>query len=386
MLKKITVPISMIALAAMLSGMGRSAAATMTRSTIRSQIERCAKAEISLLPRRPRTGWVHGVLYIGLVDLYRATHDRQYLKPVLQVGGNVHWRLRSFHHRFNTELAGNSFCFGQAITSVYALNPGSVPLKPLETRCNEMLRYFKSAGDNPKKLAWWWCDSLFMAPAAFAHLSVLTHDPKYVNAMNRQWWLVTHTLYDPNERLFFRDHRFFKMKTANGKPVFWSRGEGWVLAGTARVLKYLPVHFPDRPKYIALFKHMAAKIASLQGRDGIWRPSLLDFPQFPTPESSGTALDCYAIAWGINHQVLSKNRYLPVAAKAWAGLLAMRNKQGDLAHVQRPGDRPAMVVPDVTKPYASGAFIMAGVQLMKLAPFTLPPVPQLAAPHHSTKP
>ncbi len=352
-------------------------AATISRARITAQIERCARVEISMLPRKPRTGWVHGVFYIGLVDLYRATGDKAFLQPVLNIGNKFHWHIRRFGHKLASEGSGNSYCFGQAVTSVASLRPGLVPLAPLEGRCNQMLQYFKTAGANPKKLAWWWCDSLFMAPTAFAHLSVLTHQSKYVDAMNQQWWFVTHLLYDKKEHLFFRDHRFFNKTAANGQKVFWARGEGWVLAGTARVLKYLPAHFPDRSRYVKLFHQMAAKIASLQGADGIWRPSLLDYHQFPTPESSGTALYCYAMAWGINHHLLNKKRYMPVVAKAWAGLLSMRNKAGDLAHVQKPGDRPAMVTPDVTKPYASGAFIMAGVQLLKLAPFTLPPIPKL---------
>jgi rhamnogalacturonyl hydrolase YesR len=352
-------------------------AAPINQAQILSQIQRCATVEISMLPHHPRSGWVHGVLYIGLIDLYRATGNKTFLQPVLKIGNQVHWHIRHFRRKLNSEISGNSYCFGQAITSISALHVDNVPLAPLQARCNQMLQYFQAAGNNPKKLAWWWCDSLFMAPTTFAHLSVLTHNPQYVNAMNKQWWMVTHLLYDKNQHLFFRDHRFFKMTAANGQGVFWSRGEGWVLAGTARVLKYLPENFPDRPRYIKLFQQMAEKIASLQGSDGIWRPSLLDFQQFPTPESSGTALDCYAIAWGINHHLLNKKQYLPVVAKAWAGLLAMRNKAGDLAHVQKPGDRPAMVTSDVTKPYASGAFIMAGVQLMKLAPLQLPPIPKL---------
>lgn len=352
-------------------------AATISRARIVSQIERCARVEISMLPRKPRTGWVHGVFYIGLVDLYRATGDKTFLQPVLNIGNQVHWHLRSLGRKLTGEASGNSFCFGQAITSIAALHPRSVTLTPLEARCNEMLRYFKASNGNPGKLAWWWCDSLFMAPATFAHLSILTHKSKYVDGMNKQWWLVTHLLYDKHEHLFFRDRRFFKKTAANGRKVFWSRGDSWVLAGTARVLKYLPADFPDRSRYIRLFNQMAAKIASLQGPDGIWYPSLLDYQQFPTPESSGTALYCYAMAWGINHHLLNKKRYMPVVAKAWAGLLAMRNKAGDLAHVQKPGDRPALVTPNVTKPYASGAFIMAGVQLAKLAPFTLPPIPKL---------
>ncbi len=352
-------------------------ASTLTRAEIRSQIQRSAKVEISMLPRYPRTGWVHGVLYIGLIDLYRATGNKSFLEPVLKIGERVHWHLRHASKKLNGQISGNSYCFGQAITSIYALQPGKATLAPLQARCNQMLKYFQTAGDNPNKLAWWWCDSLFMAPTTFAHLSALTHNARYVDAMNRQWWLVTHLLYDKKEHLFFRDHRFLNKTAANGQGIFWSRGEGWVLAGTARVLKYLPENFPARPRYVKLFRQMATKIASLQGPDGIWRPSLLDFKEFPTPESSGTALDCYALAWGINHHVLNRKQFLPVVAKAWAGLLAMRNKAGDLAHVQKPGDRPAMVTASVTKPYASGAFIMAGVQMMKLAPLKLPPIPKL---------
>ncbi|MGC9261396.1 MAG: glycoside hydrolase family 88/105 protein [Phycisphaerae bacterium] len=365
-------------LAAMLSLFAVSSrAASVNRAQILTQIQRCATAEISMLPHHPRTGWVHGVLYIGLIDLYRATGNQAFLQPVLKIGNQVRWRIRRFRQRLNSQTSGNSYCFGQAITSISALHVGHVPLAPLEARCNQTLHYFQAIGNNPGKLAWWWCDSLFMAPTTLAHLSMLTGNSEYLNAMNQQWWRVAHLLYDKKEHLFFRDHRFLKKNAANGQPVFWSRGEGWVLAGTARVLKYLPQNFPDRPRYINLFRQMAAKIASLQGSDGIWRPSLLDFRQFPTPESSGTALDCYALAWGINHHLLSPEQYLPVVAKAWAGLLAMRNKAGDLANVQKPGDQPAMVTPDVTEPYASGAFIMAGVQLMKLAPFTLPPIPRL---------
>ncbi len=372
----ILAPVLMAAILSLSAATSR--AGSITSAQILSQIQRCATVEISMLPHHPRTGWVHGVLYIGLIDLYRATGNKTFLQPVLKIGNQVHWNIRRFRRKLNSEISGNSYCFGQAITSVAGLHVVHVPLAPLKARCGQMLRYFRATGNNPKKLAWWWCDSLFMAPAAFAHLSQLAGDPQYVNAMNQQWWFVTRLLYDRKEHLFFRDHRFFKKKAANGRHVFWSRGEGWVLAGTARVLKYLPQNFPDRPRYIHLFQRMAAQIASLQGADGIWRPSLLDFKQFPTPESSGTALDCYALAWGINHHLLSRRRYLPVVAKAWAGLLAMRNKAGDLAYVQKPGDQPALATAKLTKPYASGAFIMAGVQLMKLAPLNIPPIPKLA--------
>ena len=378
MRKNIMAIYAIVLLAAVLVPAMRSAAATITQARILHQIERCANAEISKIKEPAPTGWVHGVLYTGLVELYRASGNNRYLEPVLKAGDHVKWHLDFGPRKLNLAQAGNSFSFGQAITGIYAINHKDVRIQPLKSCADQMLAYFKANASNPRKLAWWWCDSLFMAPPAFAHLSVLTHNPKYRNAMNQQWWAVTHLLYDKKEHLFFRDQSFFKTKSPNGQPVFWSRGNGWVIAGTAHTLKYLPETFPDRPRYVQLLRQMATKLASLQGPDGLWRTNLLDYNQFPMPESSGTALDCYGMAWGIHHHLLSKKKFMPVVAKAWAGLLAMRNKAGDIAHVQSPGDQPEAVTPDVTEPYASGAFIMAGAQLMKLAPFNLPAVTKAA--------
>ena len=42
------------------------------------------------------------------------------------------------------------------------------------------------------------------------------------------------------EHLYYRDSRYFDQREQNGAKVFWSRGNGWVLAGLARVLQYLP--------------------------------------------------------------------------------------------------------------------------------------------------
>ena len=38
-------------------------------------------------------------------------------------------------------------------------------------------------------------------------------------------------LFDKEEKLFYRDHRYFNQKEANGTKVFWGRGNGWVLGG-----------------------------------------------------------------------------------------------------------------------------------------------------------
>jgi hypothetical protein len=124
---------------------------------------------------------------------------------------------------------------------------------------------------------------------------------------------------------------------------------------------------------------MAAKLASLQQPDGTWRPSLVDPEEFPDSEMSGTALDCFAFAWGINNGILDRATYIGVAEKAWAALLASRRADGVPGYVQQVGGGPAAVSATGTQLYATGAFLMAAGQLASLAPVDIPPPPRLTA-------
>jgi unsaturated rhamnogalacturonyl hydrolase len=56
-------------------------------------------------------------------------------------------------------------------------------------------------------------------------------DTRYLDFAVTNWWRTTDYLYDKDEHLFFRDSTFFTKTEANGKKVFWSRGNGWVMAG-----------------------------------------------------------------------------------------------------------------------------------------------------------
>src|SRR5690606_29602915 len=108
------------------------------------------------------------------------------------------------------------------------------------------------------------------------------------------------------EHLYYRDSRYFHQKEKNGEKVFWSRGNGWVMGGLAKVLENMPADYPDRQKWIRLFQDMAKKIATLQQPDGTWHASLLDPASYPVTELSGTGFYCYALAWGLIHDLLDK--------------------------------------------------------------------------------
>jgi rhamnogalacturonyl hydrolase YesR len=211
-----------------------------------------------------------------------------------------------------------------------------------------------------------YADSLYGA-SALAMLAKATGDAKYLAYLHAFFWDVHAELFDADAGLFYRDKRFIGQTTKAGKKVFWSRGNGWVLGGIVRVLAYLPEDDPQRPRYVELFKTMAASVAKCQGEDGLWRPNLADPADVAVPESSGTGFFCYALAWGLNRGVLDRATYLPVVEKAWAALVRSVDAEGRVQWGQPVGDRPVALQQAQTHEYVTGTFLLAGSEMIKLA-------------------
>jgi rhamnogalacturonyl hydrolase YesR len=167
--------------------------------------------------------------------------------------------------------------------------------------------------------------------------------------------------------LFYRDASFLDKREQNGKNIFWSRGNGWVMAGLVRVLGAMPKNDPLRPKYVRQFQQMAAAVAPLQSRDGLWRPGLLDPDAYPLPENSGSAFITYALAYGVGENLLDRKRYLPVVQKAWAGLLSHVYEDGRLGCIQPIGAAPGDFTATSSYVYGVGAFLLAGSEIYKLS-------------------
>jgi rhamnogalacturonyl hydrolase YesR len=206
-----------------------------------------------------------------------------------------------------------------------------------------------------------------MSPPALVQASKATKDRRYLDFMNRMWWKTTDYLYDKDEHLYYRDSRFFDQRGPNGKKIFWSRGNGWVLAGLARVLQEMPADYEERPRYVALFREMAPKVASLQQSDGYWRSNLLDPEALPLPETSGTAFYVYGLAWGVNHGLLDRAAYEPAIERGWAALVRALHPDGKLGWVQRIGDQPGDTTAEGTEIYGVGALLLAGSEVHRLS-------------------
>lgn len=308
------------------------------------------------------TDWERGVFWSCVATAWKATGDQIYQLGVLNY--TLHTGFRTGP---NLRFADDLVC-AQSYLDIYPCINQPEALEPT-------INFIRNMLDNPQKGRedWWWCDSLFMAPPVFAGLSKQTGNLDYLFYMNKAWWDSVSYLQDPETGLFYRDSRYIpnkegtELREANGEKVFWSRGIGWVIAAIPRLLERIPEDFSDRALYIQLFQSLAQVIINYQHTDGFWRASLLDPDSFPAPESSATGLFCYALAWGINHKLLDKSKYLPVVKKAWKALESAVHQNGMLGWVQLPAFNPRDVKFEHNMDYGAGAFLLAGSEVQYLS-------------------
>jgi rhamnogalacturonyl hydrolase YesR len=312
--------------------------------------------------------WHYAAFWVGMTSLANVAEDPKYYDAIEKNGEANGWRPAARPGHADDQAITASYAY------VYSVERDRRMIGPTQARFDEMTT---KAFDEPltwdetaapiRDREWAWCDALFMAPPAMAQTSASVGDPKYFQLANRLWWKTTEFLYDKAERLYYRDSRFFQQKEPNGKKVFWSRGNGWVLAGAVRMLENMPQQDPDRGRYETLLREMAARIAPLQGSDGFWRASLLDPDSVPKPESSGTAFYVYAFAWGMNQGILDRATFEPVIRKGWTALTGAVLPAGKLGWVQEVGFKPGDVCWDRTEVYGAGGFLLAGSEVYRSA-------------------
>ncbi len=330
----------------------------LTHKDIQRAMKFVADWQIQQVATRANQDWTYAPLYLGLLATSTTTGDTKYHDLVLAMAQSFQWKLwadRPFH--------ADDEAIAQTYLSLFQEHPDPVRIADTKATFDALLK----RPDDPHKDLWWWCDALFMAPAGLARLAAITGDHAYIDVMNREWDLTQAHLYDPAEHLFSRDASFLQRREANGSKLFWSRGNAWVLAGTANVLRALPNDDPARPKYVALFREMAHRIAGLQQPDGLWRTGLLDQAAYPLPEVSGSAFFTYAITWGVNEGILDRPTYGPVVERAWNGMLQHIYADGRLGSIQPIGASPDAFSPQSSYVYGVGAFLLAGSELNRYA-------------------
>ena len=147
-----------------------------------------------------------------------------------------------------------------------------------------------------------WADSLYMLPPYLACIGEYDAALKHWNA----YW---NTLYDPASGLLA--HIWDETEQRCTDPAHWGTGNGWALAGLARLIKLLPeAYHTEKLQLIQKARQLLDQVLVYNRADGSFGNVIDDQTSFS--EYNLTQMTAYTIYRGISDGWLSQD-YLPTA-------------------------------------------------------------------------
>ena len=215
-------------------------------------------------PRNPRS-WQQGAFWVGMTRLADVSGEKRFREAILAMGRAKQWKPGPRLYHADDHVIAQSYLWAARHGA------GAEAIAPLRASFDAILARpaiahlsFYSAKDYE--------DDRLPAPLVLVrclvHVAAGLGGPRRsrpaIRATRISRWRNsgprTDFLYDPVEKLYFRDSRFFERRDDQGRKLFWSRGNGWVFAGIANLLDALPKDSPHRPRMEGLFREMAAKL------------------------------------------------------------------------------------------------------------------------------
>lgn len=166
-----------------------------------------------------------------------------------------------------------------------------------------------------------WIDDMFMITIIQSQAHAVTGKREYIDRAAKEMVAYLDELQRPNG-LFYH---------APDAPFFWSRGNGWMAAGMAELLRTVPESDPSRARIMEGYLRMMKSLKDYQMPGGMWN-QLIDDPAC-WAETSGTAMFAYAMITGVKQGWLDEEQYGPVARKAWLALIPYIDENGDVTEV-----------------------------------------------------
>ena len=326
-------------------------------------------------PAEVRAFWDHAAYHTGNIEVYKLLKDQEMLDYSIrwaeynQWKGATEsdpskWKYKKYGEGQDYVLFGDwHICF-QTHIYLYQLAPDEKKV----ARAKEVMGY---EADSKVNDYWWWADALYMVMPVMTKMYKLTGDTKYLRKLYENILYSDSIMLDQQTGLYFRDGKYVypKHQTASGKKDFWARGDGWVLAGLAKVLQDMPERYPRQPFFVEKYVNLARGVKRLQQLEGYWTRSMMDAEQAPGYETSGTAFFCYGLLWGVNNGYLSKKEFGPTIEKAWNYLATIAlQEDGIVGYVQPIGERaiPGQTVNANSQAnFGVGAFLLAACEYVR---------------------
>ena len=208
---------------------------------------------------------------------------------------------------------------------------GTVPLEIYienkDGRCKDLglsladAQWQTTTPDGITSEARYWIDDMYMIPLVQTQAFRATGDLKYLDRAALTMIAYFDKMQQPNGLFFHGTNAHF----------FWGRGNGWMAAGSAELLRSLPEDHPQHARILAGYRKMMAGLLANQMELGMWR-QLIDKPE-SWPESSGTAMFTFAMVTGVKSGWLDEKTYGPAARMAWLALVGNLDENANLREV-----------------------------------------------------
>ncbi|RYD31301.1 MAG: glycosyl hydrolase, partial [Verrucomicrobiaceae bacterium] len=167
----------------------------------------------------------------------------------------------------------------------------------------------------------YWIDDMYMIPLVQAQAFRATGEMKYLDRAALTMVAYLEKMQEPNGLFYHGTNAHF----------FWGRGNGWMAAGSAELLRSLPESHPKHAIILEGYRKMMAGLLANQTEDGMWR-QLIDKPE-SWPETSGTAMFTFSMVTGVKNGWLDEKPYGPAARKAWLALVGHLDENANLREV-----------------------------------------------------
>lgn len=277
------------------------------------------------------------------------------------------WKY-SYGEGSNYALFGDWQCCFQTYIDLY--NSDENKPDSMIARAKQVMSYMA----NQDTVAyWWWADALYMAMPVMTKMYKLTGDNIYLQRLYDYFSYARNLMYDETGYLFFRDANYIypSHATTRGLPDYWSRGDGWVAAGLAKVLADMPDTCQHYDYFKSIYKDICSEVVKHQKAEGFWTESIVDTLFATCYESSGTSLFTYAIIWGVNNGILDECEYFPYIKRAWNYLTTIAlQDNGTVGYMQPIGaaaSEGAVLYPTNVTNFGTGAFLLAATEMGRYA-------------------
>lgn len=319
--------------------------------------------------------WDNAVYFTGNMEAYRLTGNAKYLEYSDKWARHNKWSgatgqdPQKWQYKTYGEgqehvlFADWQVCF-QTYADMYAMNPDAYKV----ARAKQVLG---REALMPQNDFWWWVDALYMGMPAFSKMYRMTGDEAYLDKLYANFKYADDLMFDKTDHLYYRDAKYIypAHKTEAGKKDFWARGNGWALAGLAKVLADVPETWQHRAVLVERFRQLAEAVSKCQQEGGYWTRSMLDPKQAEGEETSGTALFAYGLLWGMNNGLLDRTVYGAVADNAWKYLSTVAlQADGSVGYVQPIGEKAVKgqkLTSANANNFGTGAFLLAACEKVR---------------------